>query len=120
MYNRGAFTNFKKGDFSPGANISKGIFDNTIKKVNTAQDQPKARFVAQSQRKNAKPYVVLNLATFRRRSTRIIASTSSSLDPRLFSHDVTQALLQSIDPFTSRIYLDPQPAERELLGIADG
>lgn len=119
LRDRGAFRNVKRRHLPVRANVIKGRFVYTINEVNTPEETPKARYVAQGQLDKAKPYVVHNLATLRQRSTRVILSTSANFGFRIYLNDTTQAYLQSRDKFTREIYLDPRPAERELFDLAD-
>lgn len=119
LYDRSALAKFKTRDRSLVANVMKGTLIHSIK-VNTAQEQPRARYVAQGQRDKAKPCAVHNLAHLRQLSARFIASTLSNLDFRLIFYGFIHAFLQSRKPFTMKIHLDPRPAEREQIGVADG
>lgn len=80
-----------------GANILSGRFVHTLKNVDTAEEEPKSRFVVQGDRDKAKAFVVHNLATLRQRSTRLLVSTAAILGLQLFADDITQAYLQSED-----------------------
>ena len=42
----------------------------------------------------------------------MILSVASIKEFKIFSHDVTQAYLQSKDPFTKELYLLPKPCDR--------
>lgn len=88
--------------------------------MGTREDVVKARFVAQGHREKAKMFVVHNLGTLRQRSTRRIVSTSAVMDFRLFSHDITQAYLQSQDRFSRQLYLRPRPDDRHILDLSEG
>lgn len=119
LQERGTFNRVKEKDVPKGANIIGGRFVYTLKNFKTADETPKARFVAQGYRDKAKEFVVHNLATLRQRSTRLLVSTSAILDFRLFAHDITQAYLQSQDGFTRQLYLRPKPADRHLFDMEE-
>lgn len=116
---RGTFKRFKTRDVPAGANIIGGRFVFTLKHAGTAEEMPKARYVAQGHRDRAKALVVHNLATMRQRSTRLLVSTAAVLGLRLFAHDITQAYLQSQDRFTRQLYLRPRPQDRHLFDLAE-
>ena len=102
-----------------GANVIRGRFLFTLKGVGTADERPKARYVAQGHNDKAKPFVVHNPATLRQRSTRVLESTSAVQRFRLFAHDINQAYLQSQDLLARSLYLEPRKEDRHLFFIAD-
>eukprot|EP00168_Porphyra_purpurea_P009873 TRINITY_DN2422_c0_g1_i7.p1 TRINITY_DN2422_c0_g1~~TRINITY_DN2422_c0_g1_i7.p1 ORF type:complete len:645 (-),score=110.77 TRINITY_DN2422_c0_g1_i7:745-2598(-) len=117
---RDTFRKVHGRDLPRGANVLGGRMVCTIKNVGTPDEAPKARYVAQGNRDQAKQFVVHNLATLRQRSTRVLTSTAANLGLRLFADDITQAYLQSEEKFTRRIYLRPRPADRHLFGLEEG
>lgn len=120
LLERGTFIQVREGDVPRGANVIGGRFVYTVKNVDTKDEEAKARFVAQGHRDKAKWYVVHNLATLRQRSTRLLTSTSAVMGFRLFSHDITQAYLQSKDQFTRQLYLRPRREDMHLFDLAEG
>lgn len=120
LQERGTFKRVKESDVPKGANIVGGRMVYTVKNVGTADEAPKARYVAQGNRDQAKWFVVHNLATLRQRSTRILVSTAANLGLRLFADDITQAYLQSEDRYTRQVYLRPRPADRYLFDLKEG
>lgn len=120
LQERGTFKKVRECEVPKGANIVGGRMVYTVKNVGTADEAPKARYVAQGNRDQAKLFVVHNLATLRQRSTRILVSTAANLGLRLFADDITQAYLQSEDRYTRQIYLRPRPADRHLFDLDEG
>jgi len=116
---RGAVLPTKRRSVPRGANVIRGRFVFTLKGVGTADERPKARFVAQGHNDKAKPFVVHNLATLRQRSTRLLVSTSAVQRFRLFAHDINQAYLQSQDLLARTLYLEPRNEDRHLFSLAD-
>jgi len=119
LRDRGTFTAVREADVPRAANVIGGRFVYTLKQVGTAGEFAKARFVAQGNRDKAKWYVVHNLETMRQRSTRLLVSTAANMRWRLFTHDITQAYLQSQDAFSRLLFLRPRPGDRHLFDLRD-
>lgn len=117
LQDRGTFKRVKKKDLPEGANVIGGRFVYTLKNYSTPEEFTKARFVAQGHRDRAKEFVVHNLATLRQRSTRLLVSTAANASLRLFSHDITQAYLQSGEKFSRQLYLRPRPSDMHLFDL---
>ena len=79
-----------------------------MKNVGTENKKPKARYVSQVHKDKEKPFIVYNITTLRQSSIKIIVSTAAVRNFRLFSHDVTQAYLQSDEEMSPEIYLRPK------------
>lgn len=120
LVDRGTVTKVKESDVPAGANNIRGRLVCTLKNSGTRIESVKARFVAQGYRDKAKWFVVHNLGTLRQRSTRLLTSTSAVMGFRLFSHDITQANLQSQDHFSRELYLRPRAEDRHLFDLAEG
>lgn len=119
LNDRGTFRKLNECDLPKDAKVVRGRIVWTFKNVGTAEEAPKARFVAQGHRDQAKLFVVRNLVTLRQRSRRILVFTAANLGQRPFSDGITQAYLHSEESYTRRIYFRPRPAVRHLLGLKE-
>lgn len=116
---RGLWRKVKRSELPPDANILGGRFIFSLKNYGTPSEMAKVRFVAQGYRDKDKPFMVHDASSLRASSIRIILAVAACLGFRLFSHDVTQAYLQSKYRMTRDVYVDPKPADRHLFGIGD-
>jgi len=117
---RHAWEKVHKKDVPAGANILGARFVNAIKQPNTPAEKAKSRFVGQGCSDKEKPFIVHNLSTLRQSSTKVIVSTSAVLGWRLFSHDVNQAYLQSMDAMTRDLYIRVRPKDAKYFELEDG
>ena len=117
LKDRGTWTVLKRSELQPDSNILGGRFVLTLKNSGLQTERAKARFVAQGHRDLDKEYMVHNLTTLRQSSIRLILSITAVKKFRLFSHDVTQAYLQSEDSFSRDLYLVPSAKDRKYFGI---
>lgn len=92
----------------------------TLKNSNTPDENAKVRYVAQGYKDHEKPYLVHDMSTLRISSIRVIMSVAAVMKFRLFSHEVTQAYLQSKSHLTRKIFIRPKPQDRHVLGIKEG
>lgn len=109
----------QKESLPPRPNILGGRFALTLKIFGTTNELPKARYVAQGHRDLDKQFMVHNITTLRQSSTRIIVSVAAIKNFRLFSHDVTQAYLQSDERLTRKVFLSPKKKDMEHFGISE-
>lgn len=116
---RGLWRKVKRSELPPDANILGGRFIFSLKNYSTPSETAKVRFVAQGYRDKYKPFMVHDASGLRASSILIILAVAACLGFRLFSHDVTQAYLQSKYRMTHDVYVDPKPADRHLFGIGD-
>lgn len=116
---REVWTVVKKKDVPIGSNVIGGRFVLSFKAFDTPEQHPKARFVAQGHNDRDKSNIVHDTATIRPTSIRLIISVSVIRQFRIFSHDVTQAYVQSKDKLTRMIYIRVKPEDRALFGISD-
>ena len=119
LMERGTFETVDSNGLGKDANILGGRFVCTLKNKGTDREKPKARYVAQGHRDKEKPYIVHNITTLRQSSVKIVVSTSAVMNFRIFSHDVTQAYLQSDDELSREIYLRPRKEDLKFFGIQD-
>lgn len=97
-----------------------GRFVLTLKNVGTPEEKAKARYIAQGYCDGDKSYVVHDISTIRASSIRLILSVSAVMGFRLFSHDVTQAYLQSKYELTRKIYVQPKEKDLDIFGLKKG
>ena len=105
---RNTWRTVRKDSLPLRPNILGGQFVLSLKNVGTDCELPKARYVAQGHRVLDKPFMVHNITTLRQSSTRIIVSVAAIKSFRLFSHDMTQAYLQSDETLTRKVFLLPK------------
>ena len=120
LMERGTFETVSSDELEKDANILGGRFVCTIKNKGSDKEKAKARYVAQGHRDKEKPYIVHNITTLRQSSVKIVVSTSAVMNFRIFSHDVTQAYLQSDEGLSREIYLRPRKEDLKFFGIHDG
>lgn len=101
------------------ANIVSGRFLLTLKNVDTPDETPKVRYVAQGYSDVHKQFIAHDLTTLRPTSIRLILAIAATKNLRLFTHDVTQAYLQSKEMLTRDVYLRPKVSDRHLFDVKD-
>lgn len=109
-----------KKDVDENANILGGRFVLTLKNLGTPNETPKVRFVAQSYNDREKTSMVHDASTLRFSSIRVVISVANILGVRLFSHDVTQAYLQSREKLSRKVYIQPKTEDLATFGLKDG
>lgn len=109
-----------KSDIPLDATIVGGRFELTLKNYGTPTEKAKGRFNAQGFSDKDKSIVIHDTATLRAASIRLILSAASFHRFRLFSHDVTQAYLQSKYLLTRKIFIRIKDADLETFGLEKG
>lgn len=94
-----------------------GRFVLIMKKVITSALKERTRYIAQGYSDGNKPYVVQDTSTLRSSYISVILSVSVVMGFRLFSHDVTQAYLQSTYELTRKVYVQPKKADMYVFGL---
>ena len=112
---RDTWEKVKLSQLPSDANVLNGRFVLSIKNVGSKDELYKARFVVQGHKDSEKMYLIHNASTLKQSSTRLIASIASTFSFRIFSHDISQAYLQSMDKLTRDVYIKP-PKELKLEG----
>lgn len=79
----------------------------------------KARFIAQGHKDREKLNLVDDVSTLRQSIIRLKLPIAAVKCFKIFSHDVTQAYLQSEDPFTSDVYVMPKTCDRQYFSMYD-
>ena len=110
---RGTWKVILKQNVPKDANKLSGRYFLAIKNVETEKPVFKARFVVQGHRDKDKNIIVHNSTNLRQSSTRLIASLAAVHIFRIWSHDVSQAYLQSSEKLMRKVYLRP-PKELNL------
>lgn len=90
----------------------------TLKNFQTPEESARVRYIAQAFADIKKPIMVHNVTALQPTSIRLILSPAAACSLLLFSHDVTQAHLQSREPFTREVYLRPKPEGRHTFGVS--
>nr|AHF58602.1 polyprotein [Chondrus crispus] len=96
-------------DMPEGANLLGTRFALAIKNAGTPEEKPKARLVVQGHTDRDKFNVIHDSTALHQRSIRIIVSMAASEKFKIWSHDITQAYLQSEFPLKREVYLRPPP-----------
>lgn len=110
----------RETDIPKNANVMGGKFLLSLKNFDTPEEKAKVRYFAQGFSDRVKPYMVHDVSTFRISSIRMVMSIAATMGFRLFSHDVTQAYLQSKSHMTRDVYIRPKKDGRKILGLNDG
>lgn len=97
-----------------------GRFVLTVENEGTSDEKAKKRYIAQGYRDGDISYVAHNTSTLRASSICLILSVSDELGFHLFSHDVTQAYLQSKYKLTRKIYVQPEHEYLDIFGLKKG
>ena len=108
------------GNYATRPNVLGGRFVLRLKNFGTANELPKARYVSPGHRDLVKQFMMYNITPLRQSATRIIVSVAAIRNFRLFSHDVTQAYLQSDETRTRQVFLVPKKKYMEHFGILEG
>lgn len=116
---RGTWKVIKRSELPPKSNVLGGRFVLTLKNFGTKEEKAKARYVAQGHKDREKAFMVHDLSTLHQSSIRLILSVAAIYGFNIFSHDVTQAYLQSKDPFSRELYLDPKPCDRKYFKLGE-
>lgn len=95
-----------------------GRFFMTLKNFGTPNEMAKVRYIAQGYNDPDKPFIVHDTSTLRASSIRWILSAASIHKFRIFSHDVTQAYLQSKDKLTRKIFIKPKKKDLDTFQIS--
>lgn len=104
------------GSDVPGdANVQGGIDMLTLRNHGTPDEKSKVRYIPQGYNDDANPFIVHDTATLRASSIRLILAGAAVLWFRIFSHDVSQAYMQSKYKLIRNLYLSPK--KRDLATI---
>lgn len=117
---RQIWTPISEASIPKNANILGGRFILSLKNCDTPDEKAKVRYVAQGFKDHDKPYMVHDVSTLRVSSIRTVLSVAVIKGFRIFSHDVTQAYLQSKTNLTRKVYIRPKQEDRKVLGIKNG
>ena len=107
LLNRGAFELVHKSLVPKGANILRGRFVLAIKEPDTDKETLKARFVIQGHRDREKKTMVKESPTVLRHSIRLLVALASIFNYEVWTRDVKQAYIQSMEDLFRDIYLEP-------------
>jgi len=94
-------------DVPKDANIIGSRFDLSIKHIETENPRYKARFIAQGYNDIEKENLVHTASTLKVISLRTILAIAAVKQWKIWTHDVTQAFLQSESEMTRDVYLRP-------------
>lgn len=89
------------------------------KNATIPDEKAKVRFIAQGFHEKEKPYIIHDTAILRTSSICLMLSSVAQLDFCIFSHNVTQAYLQSKQNLTRNINIWVKRADREIFGISE-
>ncbi len=103
--------------FPCNADIIGARFVNLPKNAGTANEIPKARYVAQGYDDKMKPFVVHNNPTLRQSSRKLIISCAALLRFRICLLDITQVCLQAKDKLSREIFIQPKQDDMKFSGI---
>jgi len=98
-----------KDEVPSNANILGGRFVLALKDVGTKGEIAKARYVVQGHRDKEKNLLVHNTTNLRQGSIKLLAALAAIFGFRIWSHDVSQAYLQSADALIRDVYVRPSP-----------
>lgn len=119
LISRQSWNVVERADLHPKSNILGGRFVLTLKNTDTPNEKPKARYVAQGHRDKEKFHLVHDITTLRQSSIRLIMSLATIKQFDIFSHDVTQAYLQSEDALSREVYILPHKRDLKYFSIGE-
>lgn len=120
LIKRNTWSKVQLKDLQKDANIMGGRFVLTLKNYQTPNESAKVRYVAQGYNDRDRPFLVHDATSIRVSSIRILQSAAKVLGFRIFSHDVTQAYLQSRSNLSRKIYIRPKSKDLKTFGLREG
>lgn len=114
---RSAFKKVHEHSVPPRAVVLKSRFVDAIKNIGTPKELTKTQYVVQWNNDKEKPFIAHNNSTLRQSSTKLLVSTCAVLNFRIFSHEFTQAYLQSKDTISRTIYVKPRTQDAAHFGF---
>lgn len=109
-----------KRDVPQGTNIVGGRFVLSLKNFSTSEETAKPRCFAQGYSDKHEEIIANDAVALRSVFIRIILSIASMKRRRVFSREVTQAYLQSMDDLTRQVYVCPKKRDRSHYGVKEG
>lgn len=92
----------------------------TLKNFGTTHEKARVLYVAQGFKDRDKPYMVHDVSTLIISSIRMVLSVVAVKVPRLFSHEITKAYLQSKPHLSRQVFIRQKERDREVLGLKYG
>ncbi len=102
---------------SCNANSTGARFTSVLKDSGTANEIPKARYVARGYYDKIKPFILLNDPELRQFSKKLVTSFAALLEFSICPLEITQAYLQAKDKLSQKIFIRPKQNNVYFLGI---